>query len=76
MPKVKIYSPEDNAICAGITVYAVDGVSGDKLQDEMWNRARLRPRSSGPGVRHSTHIFNSPAEIDKALEVVHALARG
>ncbi|MGO9893477.1 MAG: aminotransferase class V-fold PLP-dependent enzyme [Bryobacteraceae bacterium] len=76
MTKVKIYSPEDNAMCAGITVYAVDGVTGDQLQDEMWNRARLRPRSSGPGVRHSTHIFNSPAEVDKALEVVHALARG
>jgi len=75
MPRVKIYSPDDNAMCAGITVYGIDGVAGQRLQDEMWTRARLRPRSSGAGVRHCTHIFNSPAEVDKALEVVHALAR-
>ena len=76
IPKVKIYSPEDNAMCAGITVYGVDGVTGPQLQDEMWKRGRLRPRSLGAGVRHCTHIFNSPAEVDRALEIVRALARG
>ena len=50
---------------------------GQRLQDEMWARARLRPRASGAiGVRHCTHIFNSPKEIDQALAVVRALARG
>jgi hypothetical protein len=43
----------------------------------MWARARLRPRASGAiGVRHCTHIFNSPKEIDQALGVVRALAKG
>jgi selenocysteine lyase/cysteine desulfurase len=28
MPKVKIYSPEDNAMGAGFTVYGVYGVTG------------------------------------------------
>ena len=32
--------------------------------------------SGGIGVRHCTHIFNSPQEIDKALSVVRALAKG
>jgi selenocysteine lyase/cysteine desulfurase len=76
IPKVKIYSPEDSAMCAGITVYGIDGVTGPKLQDEMWNRGRLRPRSNGPGVRHCTHIFNSPVEVDRAIEIVRAVARG
>ena len=75
VPGVRIYTSSDPAMCAGITVYSVDGVTGPKLQDEMWTRARLRPRANGPGVRHSTHIFNSPQEIDKALGVVRALAR-
>jgi isopenicillin-N epimerase len=73
IPKVKIYTSSDPAMSAGITVYSVDGVTGPQLQQEMWTRARLRPRSNGPGVRHSTHIFNSPQEIDKALAVVRAL---
>jgi len=76
IPKVKIYSPEDQAMCAGITVYGIDGITGPRLQDEMWTRGRLRPRSSGPGVRHCTHIFNSPQEVDRALEIVRTLARG
>jgi isopenicillin-N epimerase len=74
--KVKIFSPEDEAMCAGITVYNIEGMTGAKLQDEYWNRAKMRPRSSGEvfGVRHCTHIFNNEEEIDKALGIVKTLA--
>jgi isopenicillin-N epimerase len=74
--KVKIFSPEDEAMCAGITVYNIDGMTGAKLQDEYWNRAKMRPRSSGEvfGVRHCTHIFNSEEEVDAALAIVKTLA--
>jgi selenocysteine lyase/cysteine desulfurase len=75
IPRTKIYTSADPSMCAGITVYGVEGVTGPQLQDEMWKRARLRPRASGPGVRHSTHIFNSTQEIDKALGVVRSLAK-
>ena len=76
IPKVRIFSPDDERMCAGITVYGIEGMSGQRLQEEMWSRGRLRPRSSGSdGVRHCTHIFNSPAEIDRALEIVRELAR-
>ena len=75
IPKVTIYSPQDNAMCAGITVYGVEGITGRKLQEEMWNRDRLRPRGSGHySVRHCTHMYNSTAEIDRALKVVRDLA--
>jgi len=77
IPQVKIYSPDDPSMCAGITVYGVEGVSGPQLAKEMWDRARLRPRgSSAVAIRHCTHIYNSPEEIEKALGVVRALARG
>jgi len=73
--KVKIFSPEDNTMCSGITVYNVQGYTGTQLQDIYWERARMRPRASGEvfGVRHCTHIFNSPEEIDKALRIVKQL---
>ncbi len=77
IPGTRIYTPSAAAMCAGITVYGVNGVTGQRLQDEMWTRARLRPRASGAiGVRHCTHIFNSPKEVDQALGVVRALAKG
>lgn len=73
--KVKIYSPANESMCAGITVYNIDGWNGPQLQDEFWARERMRPRATGEfGVRHSTHIFNSEAEIDRALRLVKALS--
>ncbi len=74
--KVKIFSPEEEAMCAGITVYNIQGMTGAALQEEFWTRGRMRPRASGAefGVRHCTHIFNSEAEIDRALEIVRELA--
>ena len=36
VPKAKIFSPRDEAMCAGITVHGVEGVSGARLQDAMW----------------------------------------
>jgi len=71
-PKVKFFSPSDENMCAGITVYNIEGWTGTKLQDTYWEQARMRPRSQGDvfGVRHCTHIFNSEQEIDKAASLV------
>jgi len=76
IPKIKFYTPLDAKLNAGITVYGIDGLNGAQLQDAMWNRERLRPRSSsGIALRHSTHIFNSTEEIDRALKVMRDLAK-
>ncbi len=74
--KVKIFSPSDETMCAGITVYNVDGLTGTQLQDAYWAKAKMRPRSQGDqfGVRHCTNIFNSPEEIDKAIAIVKELS--
>jgi selenocysteine lyase/cysteine desulfurase len=77
IPKVKFYTPLDPKLSAGITVYGLDGMNGTQLQDAMWNRDRLRPRSSsGIALRQSTHIFNSTEEIDRTLKVMRDLAKG
>jgi isopenicillin-N epimerase len=74
---VQIFSPNDESMCAGISVYKVNGLTGAQLQDAYWERKRMRPRSMGPdyGVRHCTHIFNSEKEIDEALALVRELAK-
>lgn len=70
--KVKFFSPSDESMCAGITVYNIDGWTGTKIQDTYWEKAKMRPRSQGDvfGVRHCTHIFNSEEEIDRAVALV------
>ena len=72
---VTIHTSSDAAMSAGISVFGVDGVTAAQLQDEFWNRGRLRPRASGIGVRLSTHIFNSPQEVEKTLGIVRSLAK-
>lgn len=75
MPKVKMFSPADEAMCAGITVYNVAGLTGARLQQIFWEQARMRPRSQGDefGVRHCTHIYNSEKELDRALNIIKSI---
>ena len=75
MKNSKIFSPTDESMCAGITVYNLEGWTGTRLQDAYWERAKMRPRAQGDvfGVRHCTHIFNSEAEIDQALAILRSL---
>ena len=75
IPSVIVYTPNESTMNAGITVYEVPGLVGRQLQNEFWTRGKLRPRGSGNGVRHCTHIFNSPEEIDRALAIVRTLAK-
>jgi selenocysteine lyase/cysteine desulfurase len=76
IPKVKIYSPEDENMCCAITVYNIDGWTGPRLQELFWNRDRLRPRANSDiyGLRQSTHIYNSIEEIDRCLKIIKEIA--
>lgn len=72
---VTIHSSIHPNMSAGITTYAVNGLSGPELQKTMWEKERLQPRSVGEDLlRHSVHIYNSKKEIDKALNVISELA--
>jgi len=74
MSHVTIHSSTNESMAAGITTYSVKGISGPELQQTMWDRERLQPRSVGTELlRHSVHIYNSKEEIDKALMVINDL---
>jgi selenocysteine lyase/cysteine desulfurase len=74
MKHVTIHSSTNEEMAAGITTYAVEGLTGPELQKTMWEKERLQPRSVGKEfLRHSTHIYNSKKEIDRALNVIAEL---
>lgn len=74
MKHVTIHSSTNEVLAAGITTYAVEGLTGPELQKTMWERERLQPRSVGKELlRHSVHIYNSKEEIDRALKVIREL---
>ena len=76
IPGVKINSPVHPELAGAVVVYAVEGVPAFDLQEGLWARKRLRPRSVDDplGVRQSCAIYNNEAEIDATLEIVRALA--
>ncbi len=56
--------------------YKAAGLTGKQLQDELWSRGKIRVRVFGDeGVRQCVHIYNSPEEIDRTIEVVKLLAK-
>ena len=68
-------SPADVRFAAGITTFGVNGHTGRELQDALWAK-KIRARSQGdPGVRLSAHLYVSPADIDRVLDVVAAMRR-
>jgi len=77
IPGAKINSPLHPELAGAAVVYSVEGVPAARLQDELWIRKQLRPRSVGDplGVRQSCQIYNNESEIDSTLEVVRELAR-
>ena len=72
--RVTIGSSIHKDMCAGITTYAVEGLTGPELQKKLWEKEKLQPRSVGKDwLRHSVHIYNNEEEIDRALKVIRAV---
>jgi selenocysteine lyase/cysteine desulfurase len=76
IPGTAISSSVHPAMCAGITTWKLEGHSAAKMQDLFWEKARLRPRAVGDewGIRTSTMIYNSKAEIDRLLDITRQIA--
>jgi isopenicillin-N epimerase len=73
LPQAKLLSPPDRRLMSAITTFGVSGVTGRALQDALWEK-RIRVRAQGQTVdrpvRLSAHLYVSPADIDRVLEVV------
>jgi selenocysteine lyase/cysteine desulfurase len=69
-----IYSRLHPELAGATTNWGIRGLTGQQIMDEMWARERIRVRGVGEGVRQCCHIYNSPADVDRTLEVARALA--
>jgi selenocysteine lyase/cysteine desulfurase len=79
LPRVRIVSPTREDMVAGMIAFNVDGLASLELQKRLADAANVRARVIGEydygWMRLSPFIYNSPAEIDKVLELVaHAAA--
>jgi isopenicillin-N epimerase len=74
LDNVTIGSSTHPEMCAGITTYRVEGLTGPELQKTLWQQERLQPRSVGQEwLRHSVHIYNNEDEIDRTFKVIRSI---
>jgi selenocysteine lyase/cysteine desulfurase len=80
MPTVEVVSTDEREVASGMVSFRIEGVESLALQRHLSRIARIRTRVIGEydygWMRLSTHIYNLPAGIDRALEEVDAVARG
>ena len=75
LKNVEIVSSHNEGLCAGLTTYKVEGMTGPELQKTLWDKERQQPRSVGKELmRHSVHIYNQKTEIDKTFNVIKSLS--
>ncbi len=75
---VQVKSATDAAIRAPLVSFTVDGWTTDDLIKALWDRAMVRVRHVAEydyhWVRLSTHVYNTPEEVDRVVALVGELA--
>lgn len=74
MRGVRLVSPRDEAMVAGMVSFALERLPSLELQKRLAERANARTRVIGEydygWMRLSPHIYNSPDEIDRLLALI------
>ncbi len=81
IPKVRLHTPADRSLRAGLVAFSVEGVDPGYIVNYLREKYNIvirtigRERDNTLGVRVSTHIFVSTKQVDMVLEGVDYLAR-
>jgi isopenicillin-N epimerase len=76
IPLARVSSPGDARLAAGITTFSFNGQPGRDLQNALWEkRIRVRAQGGSRGVRLSAHLYVSPADIDRVVDVTAAMRK-
>ncbi len=74
VPGVTVVSPPDDGLVAGMVAFTTGRVPALELQQRLEKSANMRTRVIGEHgygwMRLSPHIYNSPAEMDRAVELI------
>ena len=78
IPGVRLQTPMDPQMSAGLTHFSVEGVPMDNVRHGIMDLGRIHIRTSSrgdvPGCRASTHFYNMPEEVDELLRCIRHIA--
>jgi len=79
VPRVCVVSPAAPAVRSAMVSFQVEGVTGTEVVRRLWEMGPVRVRHVGEHdldyVRLSTHIYNTPGEVDRVVGMVGRIAR-
>jgi selenocysteine lyase/cysteine desulfurase len=74
IPRVRIMSPRDDALGAGLVAFTVGGLESLALQQRLAEIANVRTRVIGEysygWMRLSPHIYTAPSELDRVVGLI------
>lgn len=78
IPGVRLMTPTDEALRGAMVSFSMEGVESLALQGHLSAVANVRTRVIGEydygWMRLSTHVYNTPAEIERVLELLADVA--
>jgi len=76
---VAVASPLEESLKGAMVSFSIDGVESAELQRHLSRSARIRTRVIGEygygWMRLSTHVYNTPSDVDRVLELIDDAAR-
>ncbi len=73
-----VVSPHDDATRSGLFLFTVDGFTPQQVTEFLEREARVVGRTAlqGNATRLSLHVYNTEAEVDRAVDAVARLVAG
>lgn len=79
LPGVDVVTPAQEELCAGMVSFTLSGVDSLELQRHLARVAQVRTRVVSEydfgWMRLSTHVYNSPGEVDRVVELLDDVRR-
>ena len=76
LPKVRVYTPQDEAMSCGTTTLGIEGVPGARLKEYLRQKYDTYVPGGGDRIRFSTHYFNTFEQVNRVLTALEELSSG
>lgn len=76
IPGVRLYTPTDPAMSAGISTLGIDKVPAPKMREYLRQRYDVYVPGGSDRIRFSTHYYNTFEQVDRVVQALKELAEG
>ena len=73
IPAVSFTTPWPPELSGGVVIFAVDGTDGNELYNRLYTEHTIAGARRGSGVRLCPHIYNTMADVERAVQAVAAV---